>query len=116
MRWSDVATIAIKTVEGGVLVVLFAVVADVVRPKRFSGIFAAAPAVALAGMTVSGVAKGAREVHLSAAGMIAGGIGIVLYCGTVFLLHLRIDAFRAALAALPIWFAVAAAAYLLVVR
>jgi uncharacterized membrane protein (GlpM family) len=113
---TEIAEVAVKTVAGGVLVVVFAVISEAVKPKRFSGIFAAAPAVALAGMIVSGVAKGRHDIHSAAGGMIAGGVAIALYCLTVALLHPRLKALRAALVALPVWLVSAAITYAAIVR
>jgi uncharacterized membrane protein (GlpM family) len=112
----DVVEVAIKTVEGGILVTVFALISEIVKPKTFSGVFAAAPAVALAGLTVSGVAKGHHDIHRSGLGMIPGGVAMVAYCATVVLLHRRLDALRAASAALVVWLAVAGAGYLLLPR
>jgi uncharacterized membrane protein (GlpM family) len=116
VTWPDAASIAVKTLAGGILVLVFAVVSEVVKPKSLSGVFAAAPAVALAGMTVSGVAKGLRDVHVSAAGMIAGAVALVAYCMAVVVLHPRLDALRSSFAALLVWVAVAGAAYAVVAR
>jgi uncharacterized membrane protein (GlpM family) len=105
-----------KTLAGGLLVVLFALVSEVVEPKRFSGVFAAAPAVALAGLAVGGVAKGAGSIRDAAEGMIAGGFAIVVYCAVVVLVHRRLDALRGAGLAIAAWFAAAAVAYVVVAQ
>jgi uncharacterized membrane protein (GlpM family) len=111
----DLVEIVLKTLAGGFLVVVFALVSEVVRPKTFAGVFAAAPAVALAGLVVSGVAKGNHDVKTSTAGMIAGGAAIVAYCLLVVRLHPRLDALRASSAALVGWLSFAAIFYYVVV-
>ena len=79
-----------------------------VKPKSFGGLYAAAPAVALAGLVVSGIAKGHVDVHHAAAGMIAGGVAIVAYSLLVVGLHPRLDAVRVAFVGLLAWLVVAA--------
>ena len=51
-------TLGIKAVNGGLFVVLFALIAEMLKPKRFAGLFSAAPSVALANLIVVIVAKG----------------------------------------------------------
>jgi hypothetical protein len=43
----------IRFLAGGVLVSLFAIVGDVLRPKSFAGLIGAAPSVALATLTLA---------------------------------------------------------------
>jgi hypothetical protein len=60
-------------------VVAFALLSAGLSPKRFAGLFSAAPAVALAGLTIVVLDKGSHDAHENAAGMIAGGAGMVAY-------------------------------------
>lgn len=89
--------------------VAFAVLSQGLKPKRFAGLFSAAPAVALAGLTIVILDKGAHEAHENAVGMIAGGAGMVAYAAAVVPLLRRMRASRAALAGIGVWTAVAAA-------
>src|SRR3954447_22744103 len=100
---SDVATLAVKGVAGGALVVAFALVSETLEPKRFAGLFSAAPAVALAGMAVVLLTKGSLAARENAIGMIAGGVGLVAYAAAVVPLLRRTKAPRASLLAMPIW-------------
>jgi hypothetical protein len=68
---------------GGALVSLFALVGDVVRPKRFAGIFAGAPSVALATLALTATNSGALTASLEARSMILSSLGFVLYVHTV---------------------------------
>ena len=43
----------IRFLAGGLVVSLFAVAGDVLRPKSFAGLFGAAPSVALATLTLA---------------------------------------------------------------
>lgn len=103
-----VVEIAARGLFGGLLVVAFAMVAEVLVPKRFAGVFAAAPSVALAGLTVSVLAKGLPAAQAAAYGMIAGAVGFVAYCALAPALLRRWGAYRGSAAALVLWFLVVA--------
>jgi Protein of unknown function (DUF3147) len=64
---------------GGALVSLFALVGDVLRPKRFAGIFGGAPSVALATLALTAVNSGPLTASLEARSMILSSLGFVLY-------------------------------------
>jgi uncharacterized membrane protein (GlpM family) len=104
----DVLILAIKGLAGGLLVVAFALLSEGLSPKRFAGLFSAAPAVALAGLTIALLDKGAHEAHQNAAGMIAGGVGMVAYAAAAVPLLRRVRASAAATIALGAWTVVAA--------
>ncbi|MEV0230940.1 hypothetical protein [Nonomuraea sp. NPDC050786] len=99
---------------GGLLVMVFAVIGEMVTPKRFAGVFAAAPAVAIAGMTVTVLHEGRLPLAGSALGMIAGSVALVSYCAVAVPLVRRLGAFAGSLAALVVWGAVAGAGWALV--
>ena len=105
----DVLILAAKGLAGGVLVLAFALLSEGLSPKRFAGLFSAAPAVAIAGLTITVLDKGAHDAHESAAGMIAGGVGMVAYAAAVIPLLRRTRALTAAGVALSAWLAVAVA-------
>lgn len=88
--------------------VAFAVLSQGLKPKRFAGLFSAAPAVALASLTIVILDKGARDAHKSSLGMIAGSAGMVAYAAAVVPLLRRMRASHAAATGLGAW-AVAAA-------
>lgn len=64
---------------GGAFVSLFALVGDVLRPKRFAGIFGGAPSVALATLALTAVKSGPLTASLEARSMILSSLGFVLY-------------------------------------
>jgi uncharacterized protein DUF3147 len=64
---------------GGVIVSAFAVVGDILRPKGFAGLFGAAPAVALATLTLTLLTEGKQYAVLEARSMIAGAIAFLAY-------------------------------------
>jgi uncharacterized membrane protein (GlpM family) len=104
----EVLILAIKGLAGGALVVAFALLSQGLEPKRFAGLFSAAPAVALAGLTVTLLDKGAHDAHQSAAGMIAGGVGMAVYAAAVIPLLRRTRPAPASLSAIGVWTLVAA--------
>jgi Protein of unknown function (DUF3147) len=76
---SDLVLLVIRALAGGALVVAFAMLGDVLKPKMFAGLFGAAPSVATASLLVSGLASGAAKDEKYASGMIAGAVGLVVY-------------------------------------
>lgn len=104
----DVLVLAIKGVAGGTLVVVFALISEGLSPKRFAGLFSAAPAVALAGLIIDVLDKGSHEAHQSSVGMLAGAAGMMAYAAAVVPLLRRTRASRAAALALSAYVVVAA--------
>jgi uncharacterized membrane protein (GlpM family) len=104
----DVLILAAKGLAGGLLVLAFALLSEALSPKRFAGLFSAAPAVALAGLTITVLDKGAHDAHESAAGMIAGAAGMVAYAVAVVPLLYRARAISAATGSCGAWLLVAA--------
>ena len=92
-----------KALAGGLLVVAFAVLAQVVTPKRLAGILAAAPSVALGSLAVTLVAKGAPDAATAAGGMVLGALAFTTYCLLVVPALGRWGAWRGAAAALVGW-------------
>lgn len=104
----DVLIVLAKGLAGGLLVVAFALLSEGLSPKRFAGLFSAAPAVALASLTITVLDKGAHDAHESAVGMIAGSVGMVAYAAAVVQLLRRTRALRAAATSLGVWMLIAA--------
>jgi uncharacterized membrane protein (GlpM family) len=104
----NLAILALKGVAGGSLVVVFALLSEGLSPKRFAGLFSAAPAVAIAGLAIVLLDKGPHEAHQNAAGMIAGAAGMIAYAAWTVTLLRRRRASVASLIALAAWLAAAA--------
>ena len=106
--------LAIRFAVGGLIVSIFAVLGDVFRPKSFAGIFDAAPSVALATLTLTVAKEDADYAALEARSMLAGAAALAAYsqlCAWLLMRH-NVSSLRSALAALPLWFAVAFALWL----
>ncbi len=101
----DVLILLAKGLAGGLLVVVFALLSEALDPKRFAGLFGAAPAVALAGLTIVLLDKGPHDAHQDAVGMIAGSAGMIAYAALAVPLLRRLRASRAAVVALGGWIA-----------
>jgi len=94
---------------GGLLVSLFAIIGDIVRPKSFAGLFGAAPSVALATLGIAWFQHGGTYVGIQANAMMFGGIALACYSAIVcqILMHLQTGTLTATLVALPVWLIVA---------
>jgi uncharacterized membrane protein (GlpM family) len=116
MTGHELAILALKGLAGGTLVVAFALLSEGLSPKRFAGLFSAAPAVAITGLAIALLDKGAHAAHESSAGMIAGAAGMIAYAACVVPLLRRRRASVAATVALSVWLAVAALVAIPVLR
>src|ERR1700679_4140866 len=95
---------------GGAVVILFSIIGDIFKPKSLGGIFAAAPTIALACISLTAHQHGTAYVSLEARSMIAGALAFFLYaCAVSFvLMRYRPRSLTAAGALSPIWFGAAA--------
>jgi uncharacterized membrane protein (GlpM family) len=108
---SEIGVLAIRGLAGGALVVLFSVAGELLRPKSFAGIFAAAPSIALASLLVTTASRGEVAVRASAVGMIIGAIALVAACVIGVDSVKRFRALRGSLASILVWLVVAGCLY-----
>ncbi|HVP45568.1 MAG TPA: DUF3147 family protein [Bryobacteraceae bacterium] len=94
---------------GGMLVSVFAILGDMIKPKRLAGIFGAAPSVALATLGLTIAKDGPHMACTEGRSMLVGATALCVYSLTVVLLLMRwrLRAVRSALVSLVIWFAAA---------
>ena len=71
--------LALRFLLGGVIVSLFAVTAEMFRPKTFAGLFGAAPSVAIATLGIAYASKGGGYVAVEARSMIVGCAALLVY-------------------------------------
>ena len=71
--------LAIRFLVGGLLVSFFAMIGGALKPKSFAGLFAAAPSVALATITLTVLKKGTIYAATEAQSMILGAIAFLIY-------------------------------------
>lgn len=103
------AEIIIRFLVGGLVVSVFAVLGDVFEPKSFAGLFAAAPSVALATLSLTVAKDGKVYAATEAHSMIAGAIAFFLYASFVswWVMRRKVRGLSATSAAIVIWFAAA---------
>jgi Protein of unknown function (DUF3147) len=99
----------IRFLAGGLVVSLFAIVGDVLRPKSFAGLFGAAPSVALATLALTFWKHGGMYVATEGRSMILGAVALAFYSFLVcqLLMRARWSAFAATATAVAAWLAVA---------
>ena len=98
--------VVVRFLLGGLVVSLFAMFSDALRPKSFAGLFGAAPSIALATLGLTIHKNGSAYAALEARSMMLGGCGFLAYAVAVswMLRRYEVSAITAALATLPVWF------------
>ena len=66
-----------RFIIGGIVVSLFALTGDVLKPKSFAGLFGAAPSVALATLSLTLLKNGKSYAALESRSMIAGSLAFL---------------------------------------
>jgi hypothetical protein len=92
-------------------VLVFAVIAETLSPKRFAGILSAAPSVALASLLMTVTFKGPLDARRACAGMVAGAVGFLAYCAVAPSALRRFGTVRGAALALVGWAVVSTAVF-----
>jgi hypothetical protein len=102
--------ICVKAFNGGVFVVLFAVLGEMMQPKRFAGIFGASPALALANLIVIALVRGDASARGAATGMIAGTVALAAACAAAIPAVRRWGAIRGSAVLWGVWILIGGAA------
>src|SRR5262250_1642273 len=105
--------VLLRFLIGGVVVSLFAVLGDVLKPKSFAGLFGAAPSVALATLSLTILTDGKSPAATEARSMVAGGAAFLIYAcvASRLMIRYRWHATVAATLTLLVWFGVSFAGY-----
>ncbi len=100
--------ILLRFLIGGIVVSIFAVISDMLRPRSFSGLFGAAPTVALATLGITYALKGSSYAATEGRSMLAGAVALCVYSllTSYLLLKRNWSSLPAALLAFVGWFAV----------
>jgi hypothetical protein len=101
--------ILIRFFIGGAVVSVFAALGDVLKPKSFAGLFAAAPSVALATLGLTLTSHSADYTAIEARSMVVGAIALFTYASFVSWIMMRYN-FKALLVttcSIVLWFVVA---------
>src|SRR5258707_274726 len=90
---------------GGIVVSLFALLGDVLRPKSFAGLFGAGPSIALATIGLTIVKNGPGYVALESRFMMLGAAGFLVYAGCVcwVLMRYRPATLLTTIGLMPVW-------------
>jgi hypothetical protein len=113
---SEVVSLAVRALIGGLFVTAFAVLGEVLVPKRFAGIMSAAPSVALANLAIVVATKGHHYGLHEAQGMIVGACAFLVAALVGRRLVARLGSFKGSLWLCGVWLAVALAGYVAVLR
>ena len=95
----------VRFLIGGMVVSVFAALGEIVRPKSFAGLFAAAPSIALASLGLTIAHSGKVFAAIEARSMIFGALAFCLYaclCSRVLMRH-RFSALMTTVMLLPVW-------------
>jgi uncharacterized membrane protein (GlpM family) len=108
----------IRFVLGGIVVSGIALLSDCLKPKRFAGLFGAAPSVALATLALTAGTNGKVYASIEARSMAFGALSLLLYCYSVFRISIRLrrGAFVTTLSLIPLWMLTAAGLWLAFLR
>jgi hypothetical protein len=100
----------VRFLVGGLFVSAFAVLADLLKPKSFAGLFGAAPAIALATLSLTIGKEGASYAALEARSMVGGAFAFYVYacCVGRVMARATYSAKTIAFALLAVWFIIAA--------
>lgn len=112
----EIASIVLKGIAGGILVVVFAVLGEIIRPRSLAGITSGAPSVAAAGLLVTLLSSGALMAWNMSLGMIAGAAGLIVWCLVGADAVKRFGSLKGSLAATVVWFVVAFSLWAAVLR
>jgi hypothetical protein len=105
-----------RFIIGGIVVSCLAMLGDLLRPKSFSGLFSAAPSVALATLGIAIHQHSAAYAAMQSESMMAGSVALAVYSGVVchLLVRTRMRALSATLLSLMVWLVVAVALWAIV--
>jgi hypothetical protein len=103
---SELGILAVRGLAGGALVVVFALIGTVAKPKAFSGLFSAAPAVAIAGLAITVITDGVAKAQQASTGMVLGGVAMTVSCVLAAVAIPRLQSLWGSLASWIGWLAV----------
>jgi hypothetical protein len=107
-----------RFLAGGLIVSLFASLADVLKPRSFAGLFGAAPSVGLATLALTIAAEGKTYASIEARSMAAAALAFLAYACIACRLMMRFQwrALAATIAALSVWMGIAFGLWIVLAR
>jgi hypothetical protein len=108
----------VRFVVGGLAVSTFAALGEVFTPKRFAGLFGAAPSVALATLALTVASNGRAYAALESRSMIAGAVAFMTYavCVSRVMIRTKPQVLPTLTLILTVWGAVASSLWWLCLR
>lgn len=102
--------LSLRFLAGGLIVIAFSVCGEILRPKRFAGLFGAAPSVALATLPLTLTKHSHAYAALEARSMIAGSAAFLVYALLVsrILIRCKPSTLLVTSSLMTVWIAVAA--------
>ncbi len=101
---------------GGALVCAFALICEVCAPKRFAGLYSAAPSVLTAGLAVTLIVESTEKAALTAGGAAIGAVGLVAYCLTSTSAIRRYKALHGSAVVVMVWLLVSVLVWAIVTK
>lgn len=108
----------LRFLVGGAVVSFFAVLAEMLRPKSFAGLFSAAPSIALATIGITIARHGAQYAATESRAMPLAAVGFFCYSSACawLLMRKKVRALAATAALLPVWFGISYGLLILVAK
>jgi hypothetical protein len=108
--------LVVRFLVGGMVVSLFAILGDILRPKSFAGLFAAAPSIALATVGLTIHKEGTLYAAQEARSMLLGALSFLIYAALAsFILRRRkVSALLTTVALMPVWFGLSLGLWVLI--
>lgn len=105
--------LVVRFFAGGIVVSAFALLADVLRPKSFAGLFGAAPSVALVSLSLAIPMHGPDYVHTEARSMMIGAAALCVFSVVLvhFLMRARLSVLSASFVSFAAWLLVSFAVF-----
>jgi uncharacterized membrane protein (GlpM family) len=108
-----IGEILLRFALGGAIVSAFAVAGELLQPKTFSGLFGAAPSVAIATLGIAFATRAGEYAGIEARSMLIGCAALFVYSATcaATIQHERMPVWLGAVLAWAVWAAVAFAVW-----
>lgn len=105
----SLADAAIRFLIGGVIVSVFSIIGSLFKPASFAGLFAGAPSVALATLSLTIAKEGRLYASTECRSMVSGAVALCAYSLLVsrLLMTFRLSALSATLSSMLLWFVAA---------
>ena len=104
---SVVLPIVLKGLAGGVMVVVFSAIGEMVQPRALAGISSGAPSIAIAGLLIALLFSGVAAAVDLTLGLIAGAAALILWCLVGIDAVKRFGALRGSVVTTGVWFVAA---------